>query len=116
MTLGELIARTEQRLRKNPLGIYVNGLSWSRELEATDADRRLTALLERPELVHTLETYLELAGDAKRAAEQLNLHRASLYYRLNRIEEVLGIDFKNGDDRLAVHLALKALRLRGVLR
>ncbi len=29
--------RTEQRLRKNPLGIYVNGLSWSRELEATDS-------------------------------------------------------------------------------
>ena len=26
--------RTEQRLRKNPLGIYVNGLSWSRELDA----------------------------------------------------------------------------------
>lgn len=25
--------RTEERLRKNPLGIYVNGLSWSRELE-----------------------------------------------------------------------------------
>ena len=29
--------RTEERLRRNPLGIYVNGLSWSRELEATDA-------------------------------------------------------------------------------
>jgi type IV secretion system protein VirB5 len=29
--------RTEARLRKNPLGIYVNGLSWSRELE-TSAD------------------------------------------------------------------------------
>jgi type IV secretion system protein VirB5 len=28
--------RTEQRLRRNPLGIYVNGLSWSRELEATE--------------------------------------------------------------------------------
>lgn len=26
--------RTEERLRKNPLGIYINGLSWSRELEA----------------------------------------------------------------------------------
>lgn len=25
--------RTEDRLRKNPLGIYVNGLSWSRELD-----------------------------------------------------------------------------------
>ena len=30
--------RTERRLRRNPLGIYVNGLSWSRELEATEGD------------------------------------------------------------------------------
>lgn len=28
--------RTEQRLRKNPLGIYVNGLSWSRELDSIE--------------------------------------------------------------------------------
>ena len=28
--------RTEERLRKNPLGIYVNGLSWSRELEGNE--------------------------------------------------------------------------------
>lgn len=28
--------RTEQRLRKNPLGIYVNGLSWSRELTVSE--------------------------------------------------------------------------------
>ncbi|MNV45082.1 VirB8 protein [compost metagenome] len=28
--------RTEERLRRNPLGVYVNGLSWSRELDATD--------------------------------------------------------------------------------
>jgi len=27
---------TEQRLRKNPLGIYVNGLSWSRELDVSE--------------------------------------------------------------------------------
>ncbi len=26
---------TEEKLRRNPLGIYVNGLSWSRELELT---------------------------------------------------------------------------------
>src|SRR5262245_50594670 len=81
------------------------------KLAGTDAVRQLSALVEKPKLMHTLETYLELAGDAKRAAEQLNLHRASLYYRLNRIEQALGIDLKNGDDRLAIHLALKALRL-----
>ncbi|HHF0237333.1 TPA: conjugal transfer protein TrbF [Pseudomonas aeruginosa] len=28
--------RTEERLRKNPLGIYVNGLSWSRELDPSE--------------------------------------------------------------------------------
>jgi len=28
--------RTEERLRRNPLGIYVNGLNWSRELTTTE--------------------------------------------------------------------------------
>ncbi len=32
--------RTEQRLRKNPLGIYINGLSWSRELDATEGAKK----------------------------------------------------------------------------
>jgi len=32
--------RTDQRLRKNPLGIYVNGLSWSRELDATEGAKK----------------------------------------------------------------------------
>jgi type IV secretory pathway TrbF-like protein len=32
--------RTEERLRKNPLGIYVNGLSWSRELESPEGGRK----------------------------------------------------------------------------
>ena len=31
--------RTEQRLRKNPLGIYVNGLSWSRELDSSEGTK-----------------------------------------------------------------------------
>lgn len=32
--------RTEQRLRRNPLGIYVDGLSWSRELETIEGGRK----------------------------------------------------------------------------
>jgi len=32
--------RTEARLRKNPLGIYINGLSWSRELDATEGAKK----------------------------------------------------------------------------
>jgi type IV secretory pathway TrbF-like protein len=32
--------RTEEKLRRNPLGIYVNGLSWSRELDITEGAKK----------------------------------------------------------------------------
>lgn len=66
------------------------------------------------DLVTTLETYLDLAGDAKRTAAALRLHRTSLYYRLGRIEQLTGADLHDGHDRLQLHLALKAARLTGM--
>jgi sugar diacid utilization regulator len=65
-------------------------------------------------LVDTLETYLELAGDARATAEALTLHRATLYHRLNRIEKLTGARLKTGDDRLALHLGLRLARLSGL--
>jgi sugar diacid utilization regulator len=62
-------------------------------------------------LIHTLETFLDNAGHVSRTAGQLHISRATLYYRLRRIAEVADIDLDNGDDRLAVHLGLKARRL-----
>lgn len=35
LTLIMQTPRTEQQVRRNPLGIYVNGLSWSRDLDAS---------------------------------------------------------------------------------
>lgn len=32
--------RTEEKLRNNPLGIYVNGLAWSRELDTTEGAKK----------------------------------------------------------------------------
>ena len=32
--------RTEEKMRSNPLGIYVNGLSWSRELDTTEGAQK----------------------------------------------------------------------------
>jgi sugar diacid utilization regulator len=77
----------------------------------------LVAMLGDPAhapLVETLETYLDLAGDAKATAEALSLHRATLYYRLNRIEEITGARLKTGEDRLALHLGLRLARLSGL--
>ncbi|HJU96765.1 MAG TPA: helix-turn-helix domain-containing protein [Jiangellaceae bacterium] len=76
----------------------------------------LRRLLDTPEalpLVETLETYLDVAGNAQVTAERLKLHRTSLYYRLQRVEQLAGTDLKNGTERLALHLALKVARLTG---
>jgi hypothetical protein len=76
-----------------------------------DGLRRLLAGDEA--LVRTLEAYLDHAGDVKRTAAALALHRGGLYYRLRRIEEVAGINLHDGEDRLLCHLALRLARLRG---
>lgn len=39
LSIVVLAPRTEERLRRNPLGIYVNGLSWSRELSTTEGKK-----------------------------------------------------------------------------
>jgi hypothetical protein len=64
-------------------------------------------------LVRTLEAYLDHAGDVKRTAAALSLHRGGLYYRLRRIEEVAEVNLHDGEDRLLCHLALRLARLRG---
>lgn len=65
-------------------------------------------------LADTLERYLDLASDAQAAAASLSLHRASLYYRLHKIEELAGVTLKDGEQRLALHLGLKLARLAGL--
>jgi len=64
-------------------------------------------------LLETLETYLDLAGSVVATARALRLHRTSLYYRLQRVEELAGTDLKSGDERLMLHLSLKLARLAG---
>lgn len=77
--------------------------------------RALDAEDSRQVLAETLEVYLDNAGDVRRTAEALCVHRATLYHRLRRIESVTGCSLQNGDDRLALHLAVKIRALAGVL-
>ncbi|MGW0291530.1 PucR family transcriptional regulator [Streptomyces tuirus] len=63
------------------------------------------------ELARTAEVFLDRAGQAARAAAELGIHRQTLYYRLSRIEKLTGLDLDDGEDRLLLHMALKAHRL-----
>jgi hypothetical protein len=74
---------------------------------------KLFALQSKESLVQTLEAYLDNGCDTKLTAEALFLHRASLYYRLQRIEAITGTSLKSGADRLALHSGLKLARLVG---
>jgi hypothetical protein len=83
---------------------------------AASLDPRLATLLDQADgpVITTLETYLDLAGDAKASAERLSLHRGTLYYRLQKAEQIAGVDLRSGCDRLALHLGFKLARLIGL--
>ena len=70
-------------------------------LEVSDATRR-------SEFVRTLDAFLRAGGNHMRAARDLNVHRNTLIYRLERIQELLGgADLEDPEARLNLQLALK---------
>jgi PucR-like helix-turn-helix protein/diguanylate cyclase with GGDEF domain len=62
-------------------------------------------------LVATLEAYFKHSGDIRRTAEHLGIHRATVHYRLRRVEDIAQVDLSDGDDWLALHLGLKVAQL-----
>ncbi|WP_170179485.1 PucR family transcriptional regulator [Solirubrobacter pauli] len=63
-------------------------------------------------LLDTLEAYLAAGGRKAEAARALHLERQSLYLRLRRIEEALGVSLEDEDVVLGLHLAVRARRFR----
>jgi sugar diacid utilization regulator len=84
--------------------------AWKRS-ELDPGYRRLQRADPSGVLTTTLETYLDLGCHAAVTSRALNLHRAGLYYRLKRIEELSGRRLNDGENRLALHLSIKLERL-----
>lgn len=72
------------------------------------------ALLElrRPDLVDTARTLFDLGGDVRKASDALRLHRTTLYYRLERISALAGVDLRDGTQRHDLDLALRLAAFR----
>lgn len=80
-------------------------------------DRQLGPLLAwdrggRANLLRTLEVFCESGGHKTEAARALQIERRTLYHRLARIEEILGVDLGHGRSLLGLHLAIRAQRFR----
>ncbi len=63
------------------------------------------------ELVHTITAYFDHHANISQTAEALFIHRNTLLYRLERIQELTGQDLNLADTRLSLHLALKLWQL-----
>jgi hypothetical protein len=66
------------------------------------------------ELVRTLETFLDADGNVAGTAQRLFTHRHTIYYRLERVRELSGLDVASSDGREKLSLGLKAMRVLGI--
>ncbi|MXX83967.1 MAG: hypothetical protein F4Y70_10975 [Chloroflexi bacterium] len=66
---------------------------------------------KRSELVRTLAGFFAANGNLARAAQELDVHRNTLVYRLERIAELTKLDLDDADNRLILHMALKTQRV-----
>lgn len=66
----------------------------------------ILAAQPRGDLLGTVRTVLDLGNDVSAAAEVLHLHRTTLYYRIDRLTELTGVDLRDGRARTDLQFAL----------
>lgn len=76
--------------------------------------QRLCAAQSGLDLAQTLEAYLDCGCDAQRTAKELHVHRSTLYYRLDRIREIVEDDLSDGRVRRELHAGLRVAALAGL--
>ena len=111
VTMGRRLFGPDSATAFKNLGLYrlLYALEPLPEVRAfrDDALGRLGAKDRRGVLLETLGAYLATNGSPTEAADLLHLHRNTVLYRLGRIEDLLGVDLRNAEVRLGLHLALK---------
>jgi purine catabolism regulator len=109
--------QTDNPLYIGDLGVYQLILSLNdREKLTRFCDKTLGVLVDydmrqNADLIKTLEAFFACHGNLSQTAEMLIVHRNTLLYRMNRINEIAGIDLNRPETRLALHLALTVRRL-----
>jgi purine catabolism regulator len=111
LTMGRRLFGPDSATAFNDLGLYrlLYALQPLPEMRAfrDDSLARLRTKDRAGVLLQTLGAYLATNGSPTDAADRLHLHRNTVLYRLGRIEDLLGVDLRNAEVRLSLHLALK---------
>ena len=75
-------------------------------VEAVHPGAVVLAAQPRGDLLATARLLVDVGGDVTAAAQELHVHRTTIYYRLERIRELTGVDMQDGLARTHLQLAL----------
>lgn len=75
-------------------------------LKLLDCDRN-----NNTDYTRTLYTYIVHSKNITDSAKALNIHRNTMFYRLEKIETIMGIEINNSNTFLHLHLSFKILEL-----
>lgn len=126
--LGEAVRRANATRRAIAVGALPEPATWdglgawrlvveapdSVAVEAVHPAAAVLAAEARGDLLNTARTLVDNGGDVAAAALELHVHRTTLYYRLDRIKELTGVDMFDGQSRTHLQLALWLSAYRAV--
>lgn len=102
----------------NDLGVYRYLYKIARMDDLRDVYQDQIALIDsydrrkNTDLLDTLETYLECAGNLTKTSERLFVHRNTLIQRLERLQSLCTLDLQERSNWLTLQVALKVYKLR----
>lgn len=120
VNLSEAVKRAQLTVQAIRAGAKLSRESWDAlgawrfiveapdSLEPSDIHPGAKELLDaaRPELLDTARVVLDNGGDINLSSQIMYLHRTTLYYRIERIAELIGVDLRSDPKRTDLQLAL----------
>jgi purine catabolism regulator len=119
LRIGKLLSGGDRVFHYSDLGLYRLLFNTADRSELHELQRDSVGALIAYDQEHgtnlcaTLEKFLELAGNQKKTASQLYVHRNTLIYRIRRIQELLKVDLADPETRLRLLVALRARHFVG---
>ncbi len=112
ITLPRLIGKDNFIQQFSDLGIYYSLFSQDSDKIMDYCLQRLEPLIENDyktdgELLPTLRKLLDSCVNIKSTADSLFIHVNTLYYRINRIEQILQVDLSKMETRVELYTAIK---------
>ena len=110
MNVGSMLYRDRLIYRYKELQLFCELEKFLRSSE-TDMLTDVLKPIRNPELLETLYMYFECGNSTELTAQKLYIHKNTIKYRLNRIQELTGMDLKKPDDNFRFYLAFLANKL-----